>query len=44
MLSSDDVSINYTDGFIIIGLDGDFREKLLKLFRVGESKIWFVNI
>ena len=44
MLSSDDIGIDNTDGFIIIGLDSDFREKLLKLFRVGESKIWFVNI
>lgn len=44
MLSGNDISIENTDGFIVAGLDSDLGEKLLKLFRVGELEIRFIEV
>lgn len=44
MLPSNDVCIQNIDGFVIVSLNSNLRKKLLKLFGIRESKVWFVNV
>ena len=43
MLGCNKVSFQDADSFIVIGLDSDFGEDLLKLFGVGKGKKGRVN-
>ena len=43
MLTCNKVSFQDVDSFIVIGLDSDFGEDLLKLFGVGEGEKGQIN-
>jgi hypothetical protein len=43
MLTCNKVSFQDVDSFIVVGLDSDFGENLLKLFGVGEGEQGQIN-